>query len=137
MASRSIFSNLKSNGGDKLADARWGRLLSSVTSRVKKARVRSAAAASNESLKGRILGLRSPTESATEVLRSWIDSGQKVDTPQLLSITQNLHSSRRYNQALQVPFFISSSEFVDIAILKKTSFFLIGRELFPGKSVFY
>ncbi|KAG4200594.1 hypothetical protein ERO13_A05G222200v2 [Gossypium hirsutum] len=98
MASRSIFSNLKSNGGN----ARWGRLLSSITSRVKKASVRSAAAASNESLKGRILGLRLPTESATEVLRSWVDSGQKVDIPQLLSITQILHKSGRYNHALEI-----------------------------------
>ncbi|XWS23943.1 hypothetical protein CRYUN_Cryun28dG0059100 [Craigia yunnanensis] len=116
MASRSIFSNLKCNGGDKLASASWRRLIISGASpsyTVEQQREKTAAASNKESLKRSILGLKSSTSSATTVLQNWTDSGLKVDNSELRLISNILLKSRRYNQALEVPFLFSSSEFVD------------------------
>ncbi|KAK8692355.1 hypothetical protein V6N13_075820 [Hibiscus sabdariffa] len=106
MASRSSFCNLKRNGGDKLAVARWRRPISYAVSpnyAMAEPGVRTAAGGGGKgSLKRRILGLKSPTESASRVLRNWVDSGGKVDITELLSITEILQKSRRYNHALEI-----------------------------------
>ncbi|XVE95229.1 hypothetical protein REPUB_Repub02eG0078100 [Reevesia pubescens] len=105
MASRSIFSNLKRNGGDKLASPTWRRLISSDASpsfALEKPRVKPDAGSGKESLKSRVLGLKSPTESATTVLQNWVDSGHKVDNSGLRLISNILLKSRRYSQALEI-----------------------------------
>lgn len=111
--SRWIFSNLEWNGGGKLASATWRRLITSGASpsyAVEKPRVKTADASSNsnkESLKRSILGLKSPTATATTVLQNWTDSGHTVENSELRLISNILLKSRRYNQAIQVVFFVS------------------------------
>ncbi|XVE55565.1 hypothetical protein DITRI_Ditri03aG0169500 [Diplodiscus trichospermus] len=105
MASRSIFSSLKFDGGDNLASVTWRRLITSAASPsyvVEKPRVKTAAACNRENLQRRILGLKSPTASATTVLQNWTDSGHKVDNLELRLISNILFKSRRYHQALEI-----------------------------------
>ncbi|KAK9666661.1 hypothetical protein RND81_14G201600 [Saponaria officinalis] len=56
----------------------------------------------DDNLKSRILRIRLPKRSATNVIQRWIDEGNSVTLPQLRQIFRQLRHSRRYKHALEI-----------------------------------
>ncbi|KAL9231908.1 hypothetical protein vseg_007069 [Gypsophila vaccaria] len=55
-----------------------------------------------DDLKSRILRIRLPKRSATNIIQKWIDEGNSVTLPQLRHIFRQLRHSRRYKHALEI-----------------------------------
>nr|XP_027088132.1 pentatricopeptide repeat-containing protein At5g09450, mitochondrial-like [Coffea arabica] len=57
----------------------------------------------NDDLKRRIMRLRLPKRSATNVLHRWVSEGNSITISDLRQISKDLRKSQRYKHALEVP----------------------------------
>lgn len=81
----------------------------------------------DDDLRSRILRLRLPKRSATNVLQKWVLQGNSIPVSELRDISKELRTSQRYKHALEVffpVFYLFGSTYLnlsnDISTFRKT-----------------
>jgi len=68
----------------------------------------------DDDLRSRILRLRLPKRSATNVLQKWVLQGNSIPVSELRHISKQLRSTQRYKHALEVFSFLLASVSIDL-----------------------
>lgn len=85
-----------------------------------------------DDLKSRILRLRLPKRSATNVIEKWINEGHRITSYDLRHISKELRKSHRYKHALEVRYlnFFSNSIVSAIELHERSNIYLVSEQSF-------